>query len=117
MLVGSARVSTLDQNPVLQISGLKATWCVSQLPAGKEANGDTAATEQIPQVSPVAWQHFNYHGRYECRRDQSQVTSRQLLPCSPSSHSHQWRTKPDFTSLGDMQKAPSIRTWSIRAPG
>jgi len=65
MLVGSARVSTLDQNPVLPISGLKATWCVSQLPAGKEANGDTAATEQIPQVSPVAWQHINFYGRYE----------------------------------------------------
>ena len=106
MLVGSARVSTLDQNPVLPISGLKATWCVSQLPAGKEANGDTAATEQIPQVSPVAWQHFKYHGRYECRRDQSQLTSRQLLKCSPSTHSQLWRTKPDFTWLGLKQKPP-----------
>ena len=27
MLVGSAHVSTIDQNPVLQVSGLKAAGC------------------------------------------------------------------------------------------
>jgi len=27
--------------------------------------GDTAGVELLTQVSPVAWQHINFYGRYE----------------------------------------------------
>jgi len=29
------------------------------------ACGDTAGAEALKQISPVAWQHVNFHGRYE----------------------------------------------------
>jgi TnpA family transposase len=38
---------------------------LSQLLALKAATGDTAGTERLTQVSPVAWQHINFYGRYE----------------------------------------------------
>jgi TnpA family transposase len=38
---------------------------LSQLLVLKEATGDTAGTERLTQVSPVAWQHINFYGRYE----------------------------------------------------
>jgi TnpA family transposase len=41
------------------------TMILSRLFAHKEANGDTAGMALITQVSPVAWQHINFYGRYE----------------------------------------------------
>ncbi len=38
---------------------------LSRLVAHKEARGDTASAALITQVSPVAWQHINFYGRYE----------------------------------------------------
>jgi TnpA family transposase len=38
---------------------------LSRLVAHKEASGDTAGAALIMQVSPVAWQHINFYGRYE----------------------------------------------------
>ena len=38
---------------------------LSRLLAHKEASGDTAGAAVITQVSPVAWQHINFYGRYE----------------------------------------------------
>jgi len=35
-----------------------------ELLAHKEASGDTAGAEALKQISPVAWQHVNFHGRY-----------------------------------------------------
>jgi len=29
------------------------------------AVGDTSGAEALKQISPVAWQHVNVHGRYE----------------------------------------------------
>jgi hypothetical protein len=33
--------------------------------AHKEAAEDTAGTALLARVSPVAWQHINFYGRYE----------------------------------------------------
>jgi len=38
---------------------------LSELLAHKEASGDMAGAEALKQISPVAWQHVNFHGRYE----------------------------------------------------
>ncbi len=38
---------------------------LSGLLAHKEAVGDTAGAALLAQVSPVAWQHINFYGRYE----------------------------------------------------
>jgi TnpA family transposase len=38
---------------------------LSRLLAHKEAIGDTSGAALIRQVSPIAWQHINFYGRYE----------------------------------------------------
>jgi Tn3 transposase DDE domain len=38
---------------------------LSRLLAHKEASGDGAGATLITQVSPIAWQHLNFYGRYE----------------------------------------------------
>jgi TnpA family transposase len=38
---------------------------LSRLLAYKEAAGDRAGAELLTQVSPIAWQHINFYGRYE----------------------------------------------------
>src|SRR6266498_2485505 len=38
---------------------------LSRVLAHKEAAGDRAGAELLTQVSPVAWQHINFYGRYE----------------------------------------------------
>lgn len=38
---------------------------LSRLLAHKEARGDGAGATLIPHVSPIAWQHLNFYGRYE----------------------------------------------------
>jgi TnpA family transposase len=38
---------------------------LSNVLAHKEKSGDTQGTTLLKQVSPVAWQHINFYGRYE----------------------------------------------------
>ena len=38
---------------------------LSRLLTYKEASGDAVGAGLITQVSPVAWQHINFYGRYE----------------------------------------------------
>ncbi len=38
---------------------------LSRLLAHKEASGNTDGMALITQVSPIAWQHINFYGRYE----------------------------------------------------
>ncbi len=38
---------------------------LSRLWSHKEATGNIQGAELIGQVSPVAWQHINFYGRYE----------------------------------------------------
>jgi hypothetical protein len=41
--------------------------------AHKVASGDTAGADLITQVSPVAWQHINFYGRYEFTKAPAQI--------------------------------------------
>ncbi|GAC1653841.1 MAG: hypothetical protein NVS4B8_29070 [Herpetosiphon sp.] len=41
------------------------TTILSRVLAHKAATGDTAGAAVISQISPVAWQHVNFYGRYE----------------------------------------------------
>ncbi len=41
---------------------------LSDLLAYKERTGEERGAALLRQVSPVAWQHVNLHGRYECRK-------------------------------------------------
>jgi hypothetical protein len=38
---------------------------LSRILEAKLAAGDTAGAERLAYVSPVAWQHINFYGRYE----------------------------------------------------
>jgi hypothetical protein len=31
----------------------------------RQDQGDTSVAQQLARISPVAWQHINFHGRYE----------------------------------------------------
>jgi hypothetical protein len=41
---------------------------LSSLLVHKERTGDRQGATLLKQVSPVAWQHINLHGRYEFRK-------------------------------------------------
>ena len=41
------------------------TTILSRVVAHKAGAGDSAGAALIRQVSPVAWQHINFYGRYE----------------------------------------------------
>ncbi len=41
------------------------TTILSRVLAHKATTGDAAGTALITQISPVAWQHINFYGRYE----------------------------------------------------
>lgn len=38
---------------------------LSNLLSHKEKTGDNQGTDLLKQISPIAWQHINLHGRYE----------------------------------------------------
>ena len=38
---------------------------LSSLLAHKENSGDSSGAAQLKQISPIAWQHINFYGRYE----------------------------------------------------
>ncbi|MDQ6661460.1 MAG: Tn3 family transposase, partial [Chloroflexota bacterium] len=49
------------------------TSILSRLWAHKEATGNVEGAELIGQVSPVAWQHINFYGRYEFTTEVSEL--------------------------------------------
>jgi len=70
---GKLRFKTEDEQPLWNECCRLITNCIiyynasilSRLLAHKEAAGDGAGAELLTQVSPVAWQHINFYGRYE----------------------------------------------------
>lgn len=52
---------------------------LSNLLAHYEAIGDTENTEQIKQISPVAWQHINFHGRYEFQKKPEPINIGEII--------------------------------------
>lgn len=45
----------------------------------KEAAGDLEGVERLKQVSPVAWQHINFFGRYEFRKGPEAINLREIV--------------------------------------
>jgi TnpA family transposase len=70
---GKLRFKTEDEQQLWNECCRLITNCIiyynasilSRLLAHKEAAGDTVGVESLTQVSPVAWQHINFYGRYE----------------------------------------------------
>ncbi len=70
---GKLRFTTEEDQQIWNECGRLLTTCIlyynitllSRLAAHKEAAGDTAGAALISHVSPMAWQHINFYGRYE----------------------------------------------------
>ncbi len=70
---GKLRFQTEDEQQLWNECCRLITNCIiyynasilSRLLAHKEAAGDRAGAEVLTQVSPIAWQHINFYGRYE----------------------------------------------------
>lgn len=52
---------------------------LSDLLEYKEAAGDVEGAERLKQVSPVAWQHINFFGRYEFRKGPKAINMRKIV--------------------------------------
>jgi len=55
------------------------TMLLSDLLEYKEAAGDIQGAERLKQVSPVAWQHINFFGRYEFRKGPEAINMREIV--------------------------------------
>jgi len=52
---------------------------LSNLLSYKEKAGDNQSAEMLKQVSPVAWQHINLHGRYEFSRQPEDINMDDII--------------------------------------
>jgi len=52
---------------------------LSELLAHQEKVGDVAAMVWLKQISPVAWQHINLHGRYEFSKTPEDIDMRAII--------------------------------------
>ena len=55
------------------------TMLLSNVLDSKEAAGDVEGAERLKQVSPVAWQHINFFGRYEFRKGPEAINMREIV--------------------------------------
>ena len=55
------------------------TMLLSNVLECKEAAGDVQGAERLKQVSPVAWQHINFFGRYEFRKGPEAINMHQIV--------------------------------------
>ena len=55
------------------------TKLLSDLLEYKETAGDVEGAERLKQVSPVAWQHINFFGRYEFRKGPEAINLREIV--------------------------------------
>jgi hypothetical protein len=46
---------------------------------GKLAAGDVQGAALLTQVSPVAWQHLNFYGRYEFRKGPQAINMEEIV--------------------------------------
>jgi len=52
---------------------------LSQVRDSKEAAGDVQGAALLTQVSPVAWQHLNFYGRYEFRKGPQAINMEEIV--------------------------------------
>ena len=54
-------------------------WLLSQVRESKETGGDVQGAARLTQVSPVAWQHLNFYGRYEFRKGPQAINMDEIV--------------------------------------
>ena len=52
---------------------------LSQVREAKETGGDGQGAARLTQVSPVAWQHLNFYGRYEFRKGPQAINMEEIV--------------------------------------
>ena len=52
---------------------------LSNLLSNKENIGNIHDAELLKQISPIAWQHINLHGRYEFRKQQEHININAII--------------------------------------
>lgn len=52
---------------------------LSQVRDSKEAAGDVHGAALLTQVSPIAWQHLNFYGRYEFRKGPEAINMEEIV--------------------------------------
>ena len=52
---------------------------LSHLLSHKETTGDSQGADMIKQISPVAWQHINLHGRYEFSKPPEHININNII--------------------------------------
>ena len=52
---------------------------LSQLAAHKERTGDAQGAALLAHVSPVAWQHINFYGRYEFSKGPEAINIEEII--------------------------------------
>ena len=52
---------------------------LSQLAAHKERTGDAQGAALLAHVSPVAWQHINFYGRYEFSQGPEAINLEEII--------------------------------------
>ena len=55
------------------------TMLLSNVLESKETAGDVEGANRLKQVSPVAWQHMNFFGRYEFRKGPEAINMREIV--------------------------------------
>ena len=55
------------------------TAILSNLLSYKEKIGNTQDAEMIKQISPIAWQHINLHGRYEFSKQTEGININEIV--------------------------------------
>jgi hypothetical protein len=78
---GSLRFKTESEQKLWNESARLLTNCIiyynaallSKMRSHKEKEGDREAAASITQISPVAWQHLNFYGRYQFLRPQKPI--------------------------------------------
>jgi Tn3 transposase DDE domain-containing protein len=55
------------------------TMLLSNVFESKETAGDVEGANRLKQVSPVAWQHMNFFGRYEFRKGPEAINMREIV--------------------------------------
>ena len=49
------------------------------MPHQKEETGDSHGADLLKQISPVAWQHINLHGRYDFSKQPEDINMDDII--------------------------------------
>src|SRR6266511_6077336 len=84
------------------------TLLLSRLWSRKVAAGDTAGAARIARISPVAWQHINFYGRYEFAKGPDLINLEAIVEDLVSI-----RKLPCRTKYGHTRVAPRLTSYRL----